>query len=91
MKLEVIEQKKNALVLEFKDEDRTLVDLLRKELWNDEEVKAAGLYESHPLVGTPRLILETKGEPPKEALLAASNRLKKIMTKLSKEIEKEIS
>ncbi len=87
MDIEILDQSKHKLIVDFKNEDRTIVDLLRKELWNDEQIKATGLHQPHPLVSTPRLIVETKGSP-KEALQESCDRLQKAANKLQKEIEK---
>jgi DNA-directed RNA polymerase subunit L len=90
MELNVIEEKKNKLVLEVKGEDHTLCNALRKELWNDKSVKAAGYNISHPLIGIPKMVVETSGEEPKKALLEAAKRLKRDNEKLSKELLKEL-
>jgi len=51
---------------------------LKEELWNVKHVKVAGYRIDHPLVGIPRLIVETDGqEAPRKALISAAERLKK--------------
>lgn len=90
MELKVIEEKKNKLILEMKGADHTLCNSLRKELWNDKSVKVAGYNISHPLIGIPRMVVETTGEEPKKALLEAAKRLKKDNEKLSTLLLKEL-
>ncbi|MBW2993449.1 DNA-directed RNA polymerase subunit L [Candidatus Woesearchaeota archaeon] len=78
MKIKIIENKKNKLVLEIYNETHTLFNALKKELWNDDHIKAAGYQIDHPLTGIPKFTVETDGkEEPKKALLAAAARLKK--------------
>lgn len=76
MKLKVIEKSKNKLKLEITGEDHTFCNALRKELWNDKDVKVAGYNIEHPLVTNPVIIIETSGKDPKKAIEAALKRLK---------------
>ena len=78
MKLKILEEKKKRMVLEIKGETHTFCNALKKELWNDSHVKAAGYNIPHPYVGVPKLIVETDGsESPKKALIEAAKRLQK--------------
>jgi DNA-directed RNA polymerase subunit L len=89
MELEIKEQSRNRLVLELKGGDVTLANALRQELWNDKDIKNAGTHVPHPLVGIPRLIVETNGKKsPKQALQSAVQRLRKMSDKLGKEASK---
>ena len=82
MEVKVLEEKKNKLILEIKGEGHAFCNALKKELWNDSHVKAAAYKIAHPLVGIPKMIVETDGkETPKKALTEAAKRL-------SKEIDK---
>lgn len=91
MKIKVIEDKKNKLVLEIHGETHTLFNALKKELWNDEHTKAAGYHIDHPLIGIPRFTIETDGkEEPKKVLLAAVDRLKKTTDKFKEAFSKGI-
>ena len=66
------------MIFEIKGENHTLSNLLEKELWKDEDVKAAGYNVAHPLIGIPRMVVETKGkETAREAVEDAIKRLKK--------------
>lgn len=91
MEIKVIEDSKNRLIFDIKDEGHTLANMLRKELWQDKHVKAAGYNIKHPLDGTPQVIVETDGkESPKKALAAAVERMKKDNDELKKAFKKEI-
>ena len=63
--------------VEIKGEDHTLANYLRKELWQDKDVKVAGYNVEHPLVSSPVLIVETSKTSPRKALLSAVDRLEK--------------
>lgn len=78
MEVSVLEQNKNHLALEIKGEGHSMCNLLKKELWNDENIVTAGYVIEHPQIGVPKFFIETKaGTTPKEALLDAVKRLKK--------------
>ena len=78
MKLKILEDKKDKLIVEIKEETHTFCNALKKELWNDKHVKAAGYNIDHPFVGIPKLIVETdSSEAPRKALLEAAKRLEK--------------
>ncbi len=79
MKVKVIEDNKNKLVLEIRGEGHAFCNALKKELWNDKHVKTAAYKIEHPLVGIPTMIVETDGkETPKKALTEAAKRLGKL-------------
>lgn len=76
MKLNVIEKEKNKIRIEIVGETHTFCNALRKELWNDDDVKVAGYNIEHPLVANPVLTLETDKKDPKKVLEAAIKRLR---------------
>lgn len=81
MEFKIIEEKKNKLVFELVGESHTFCNSLKRELWNDDAVKASGYTIPHPLVGTPRFVIETTGKEPKKALADAAKRLQKLAEK----------
>ena len=90
MEIKVLEQKKNKLIIELKGETHSFCNALKKELWNDKHIKAAGYNIEHPLVGVPQIIIETDGKDPKKALIDAAGRLKKSFDSLKTEFLKSI-
>jgi DNA-directed RNA polymerase subunit L len=90
MEIKIIEETKNKIVFEIKGEDHTFSNILRKELWNDNHVKAAAYNIDHPLTGIPCFILQTDGEDPKKVLKAAVKRIEKELEKLKEEIKTKI-
>jgi DNA-directed RNA polymerase subunit L len=85
MELNIIEEKKDKIVFEIKGEGHTISNAIRKELWNDEHVKAAAYTVDHPLIEIPRFVLETDGADPRKTLLAAAKRVQKDLEKLKSE------
>ena len=77
MELNILEKSKTKLVFEMKGGDSTVCNPLKKELWNDSDVKFAGYNIEHPQIGIPRFHLETKSKEATKVLLAAISRVKK--------------
>lgn len=91
MEINILEDKKNRMVFELKGETHTFCNILRKELWNDKHVKAAAYNIEHPLIGIPKIIVETDGiETPQKALKEAIKRMQKTNDVFRKSFIKEI-
>ena len=61
MEIKVLEDEEGKLRLEVIGEDHTLLNALRKELWNDKDTEIAGYKIDHILVGNPVLIVVGTG------------------------------
>ncbi len=85
MEVNILEEKKDKIIFEIKGEGHTLSNALRKELWNDEHVKAAAYAIEHPLIEIPRFIVDTDGADPKKTLIAAAKRIQKDLEKVKAE------
>jgi len=90
MEIKVLEESKNKMVVEIKGEDNTFCNALKNELWNDEDVKISGYRTEHPLVGSPKIIVETTKKEPRKALIEAAKRLQKNFEKFKNSVIKEI-
>ena len=91
MELNIIEDKKNKLVMELKGTDNTICNALKNEINNDEHVKISTYSVKHPLISSPQVIVESDGEgTPREVILNAIQRLKKNNDRFRKEVSKEI-
>ena len=91
MEINILDDKKNKLMLEVKGVDHTLCNALKTELWNDKHVKIATYSIRHPQISMPQLIVETDGEvSPKNALINAVQRLHKTNEKFKKEFSAAI-
>ena len=77
MELNVLEDSKNKLVVEIKGEGHALCNALKSELWKNKKVNIAGYNIAHPLVGVPKLVIETDSGKPKDALVDAAKKVKK--------------
>ncbi|MFP4403203.1 MAG: RpoL/Rpb11 RNA polymerase subunit family protein [Nanoarchaeota archaeon] len=91
MELKVIEKSKNKIIIEIQNENHTLCNALKDELYNDDSVKSAGYFIKHPVLKVPTMVVETKqGTDVIKTINDAGNRLKKKNKKFIKEFEKEI-
>jgi len=91
MEINIVEETKNKIIVELKGETHTFCNALKKELWNDKHVKIAGYNIAHPLIGVPRIVVETDGkETPKKALMEAAKRLSTKAEKFKKTFVKGV-
>ena len=77
MEINILEDSKNKLVVEIKGEGHSLCNALKEALWNNKKVKMSGYNIAHPLVGIPKLTVETESGSPKDALVDAVKAVKK--------------
>ena len=77
MEINILEESKNKLVVEIKGESHALCNALKTELWCNKKVKVAGYNIAHPLIGVPKLVVETESGNAKEALVEAAKNIKK--------------
>lgn len=76
LNIEIITNKEDELELKLAGEGHTLMNILRKELFNDPSVTHAGYMIKHPLIKEVRFYIKTKKETtPIEALKGALKRL----------------
>ena len=75
MEVEVIEQEDDKLVLQIPKKDVTIANLIRDELWNDENVSEAANTSEHPYLSEPRIFVKTSRGKPETALAKACERL----------------
>ena len=87
MEIHVIEQHPEKIIAEMRGTDHTLCNALKTELYNDQKVKIAAYSVSHPLVGVPKFIVETKGKDPKKALSEAAKRVAEKTAKIKKQFK----
>ena len=88
MKITILEDKKNKISMKITGESSTLIGALKKELWNDSNVKIAAYNIDHPLVGQPTLIVETSNEEPRKAIEKALKSLDKTLGKIQESAKK---
>ena len=88
MKIEVLKEGKDSITLKVDNEDSTVANAIKDELWSTKGVDVATLDKRHPLVGSPELRIE--GKEPRKLLKAAANSFKKKVEEFEKAILKEI-
>ncbi|KHO45728.1 MAG: hypothetical protein QS98_C0008G0032 [archaeon GW2011_AR3] len=85
MQINVLENEKRKMIVEFVEVDQGFCNALKAELWGDENVDAAGYQIEHPLVSKIKFTVETNTkETPQEAMVDAIKRVKTVADKLSK-------
>ncbi|KHO45217.1 MAG: hypothetical protein QS98_C0012G0057 [archaeon GW2011_AR3] len=85
MQLNVLESEKRRIVVEFSDTDQGFCNALKTELWNDENVEAAGYQIEHPLIDKIKFTVETNTkETPQQAIQSAAKRIGSGIDKMSK-------
>lgn len=87
MEVKIVEDKKHKIIVEVKGVSHGFCNALTKELWSDKDTKSAGYHIDHPLIGVPRIILESKKDA-KKALMNGIKRMKKKVSNFSKEFKK---
>jgi DNA-directed RNA polymerase subunit L len=77
MEIKIVEKAKKRLVFDLVGTDHTFSGALKRELWNDKNIKVAAYNIEHPLIGIPRFIIETDDKDPEKSLTDAVKRLQK--------------
>jgi len=77
MDVKIIEETSKKIIFDVEGESHTILGALKKELWNDENTKIAGYNMPHPLLTSPRFILQTDDEEPRKIVLSAIKKLQK--------------
>lgn len=91
MEVNILEDSKNKFVFEIKGEGNALCNLLTKSLWNVNGVKISGYNIAHPLVGIPKVVVETDSKTdPRKAVLEACKTLSKDCDNFIKAFNKEV-
>lgn len=89
MELSIIEETPKKLVFELKGQSHTLCNSLKDKLWDSKHVKVATYNIAHPLVGTPKIVVETDGEAkPRKVISDAAESLKKDIAEFRQELKK---
>jgi DNA-directed RNA polymerase subunit L len=90
MRLNVIESEAKRLIVELVDADHTVLLLVRDQLEKDSDVKTVTFAIDHPLVGTPKLVVETTRKKPQTAILDAIKELKEELGDVEAQLEKQL-
>ncbi len=82
MKMKILKDESNELVIEFETTDITIPDLIASQLQQNDDVEFAGAAKDHPEVGKPRLVIKTDKRKAKEALQKALEELDETIAEL---------
>ena len=78
MKLNFIEDESKSLIIEFKEADRGIAELIKDKLLNKEGVEFAAVVKEHPDISNPRLVVK------------ASKNARTLVAKAVSEVEEDI-
>ena len=88
MEVKEIKNDGNALLVELKGDTIGFANLIREELWNDENVEEAASIKEHPYMAEPKVYVKMKGRAqPQKALKDATARVESKLKELRKEFE----
>ena len=87
MEFIILEETKNRLVFQLKDETHTFCNILKEELTQVKGVTTAAYRIDHPLIGIPQFIVETKDLEPRKAIKEALKSLKKKTEEFQTEVK----
>ena len=90
MQVAVLENNDNKAVIEIHGSDHTVLLALKDALENDKEVALVTYAIDHPLVGHPKLIIETKKKKPQAVLLDAIKSVRKELEDFGKDLDKKL-
>jgi DNA-directed RNA polymerase subunit L len=86
MKINVLKNESNELILEFETGDVTIPDLLANHLLQNEDVEFAGVSKDHPEIGKPKLVIKTNKKKVIPLLLKAIDEIDDNMASLKTQI-----
>jgi len=81
MEVTILEDKKSKLHVEIKNSPVLAVDLVKKELWQNDHVKVVGTNIEHPLLKKQTFVLETDGQDPRKVIGTGVKKLQKELSK----------
>jgi DNA-directed RNA polymerase subunit L len=86
MKITVVKNEGNELIIDFDTSDYTIPDLIASQLQQNDDVEFAGVAKEHPEVGRPRLVIKTDKKNARAALEKALKQLDETITELKASI-----
>ncbi len=91
MELNKIKEDGDTFEVELKGESVGFANLIKEELWNDENVDEAAYVKEHPYMSEPKIYIKMKGKSsPRVALERAIKRLHVKIEDLQKEFNRAL-
>ncbi len=89
MEVKSVKEESDTLLVELKGDTIGFANLIREELWNDENVSEAASFKEHPYMAEPKIFVKMKGRTkPEKALKDAASRIQSKLKELEKEVNK---
>jgi DNA-directed RNA polymerase subunit L len=89
MELNKIKEDSNMIEIELRGESIGFANLIKEELWNDNNVDEAAYIKEHPYMAEPKIYVKMKGRAStRTALERAVKRLKAKLKDLNKEFKR---
>ena len=88
MEIEILEEEKNTVKFKIKGERHTILNLLKKELFEDSSVEFAGYRIDHPLIDEVIFSVTTAKKDPKKAVKDAIARIQKQIDDFHEQVKK---
>jgi DNA-directed RNA polymerase subunit L len=88
MKLNIVEDGKKGVVIEFVDVDKGVADLIKAKLMQNKDVDYVGVVKEHFEVSNPKLLIRS-GKNAKTLVIKAVEELEDEMKELSSQVPKK--
>ncbi|HLC62756.1 MAG TPA: DNA-directed RNA polymerase subunit L [Candidatus Nanoarchaeia archaeon] len=90
MKLRWVTEEKNKIEFELLGEDHTFCNVIRRELWEQDDLNLAAYRISHPLISDPLIIVETHKTDAVKVLQSSIESLRKKNKALKESFSKSL-
>jgi DNA-directed RNA polymerase subunit L len=90
VQLELLKKEDNSRLIMVVGGDHTLTNLLRVELHEDVNVKAASYTMDHPLTGNLKFFIRTEGKSPERVLAEVAEGIVGKLEELKKQLQKAL-
>tara|TARA_B100000315_G_scaffold230001_1_gene240059 strand:+ start:559 stop:834 length:276 start_codon:yes stop_codon:yes gene_type:complete len=90
MEVNVLEREKNRMKIEFVTQDRTIPNLIAKEMWNDSSIVVSGYTLKHPQTANVTALIETDKKDVKKVVLDNLASMKKTFKELNTKFKKAV-
>ena len=90
MKIRWVTEEKNKIEFELLGEDHTFCNVIRRELWEQDDLTLAAYRISHPLISDPLIVVETQKADAVKVLQSSIESLRKKNKALKESFSKAI-
>ncbi len=90
MKIEVVERGEKSIRVRIIGEDHTFCNILRKMMYEDDNVEMAPYTIEHPMLGHPEFYVKVRRGKPEDAMLKAAKRLMERCEELREKLKNKL-